>query len=454
MFDYLGNATTVQQERDLQAINDFIKGFLGYNQCIVNILPAAEKSGNGLVHTYAGLLWMLSETGDTPEAARLHAKKAEAAHSLNEREKSLLDVLKLWVADDMHAVRRTLQDILTKWPRDLVALKIHQYDDFNNGRSLDMLRVTELCQAVAFDNAHFQGMRAFAFEQCHLFDYAEQAARQALALDPEEAWAQHALAHIMLTQGRIEEGLSFLSAHTCEWDRLTSFLYTHLWWHKALFHLSLGQSEIALHIYDQHCWARDRTFSQDQAGAVSLLLRLEFAGLDVGSRWQELGEYLRPRKHDVSQPFLTLHYLYGLLRANRLEGAELLGTIRHAARSGTSSVFPVWHEIGLGLAEALTAHAEQRFGEIMPFLDPVIGRIEQIGGSHAQRDLFEQLALDALVRIGKDNRAQQMLETRRYTTPYDVPTNEALAFLYAKSGLSALAEEARIRIIEVKSRSL
>ncbi|GBQ80224.1 hypothetical protein AA14337_1663 [Acetobacter malorum DSM 14337] len=445
MQDILGNATTVQNEQDLQAINDFIEGFLGYNQCIINILAAAETSHNGLVHIYAGLLWMLSETGEIPQAAQQYAKNAMAATGLNAREQLLLQTLTFWLQADMARVRQTLQTLLRQWPRDLVALKIHQYDDFNNGRFLEMLRVTELCHSAAANNAYFQGMRAFAFEQCHLFDHAEHAARQALAINPKEAWAQHALAHIMLTQGRIEEGVSFLSAHTQEWGRLTSFLYTHLWWHKALFHISLDQQDVALAIYDEHCWARDRTFSQDQAGAVSLLLRLELTGVAVGTRWQELSDYLVVRQQDVSQPFLTLHYLYGLLRAHKPEGDLLLNAIRHAAAQKKSNLHAAWHEVGLALADALAAHAQERYDAVLPLLDPVMGRIDQIGGSHAQRDLFEQVALDAMLRTGRNSRAQQVLETRRLVAPYDAPTNKALAEIYEKSGLSMLAKEARDR---------
>ncbi|GAN60615.1 tetratricopeptide repeat protein 38 family protein [Acetobacter cibinongensis] len=447
MQDILGNAITVQTAQDLQAVNDFIEGFLGYNQCIITVLATAETSQNGLVHIYAGLLWMLSETGDIPQAAQQHAQKAKAATGLNAREQLLLQTLTLWLQSDMAGVRQTLQTLLSQWPGDLVALKIHQYDDFNNGRFLEMLRITELCHSAAASNTHFQGMRAFAFEQCHLFDHAEEAARQALALDPQEAWAQHALAHIMLTQGRIEEGVSFLSAHTQEWGRLTSFLYTHLWWHKALFHISLGQQPVALAIYDEHCWARDRTFSQDQAGAVSLLLRLELTGVDIGNRWEDLSAYLVPRQHDVAQPFLTLHYLYGLLRARKPEGDVLLTAIRGAAAQKKSTLHAAWREVGAALAEALAAHAQERYDAVLPLLDPVMGRIGQIGGSHAQRDLFEQVALDAMLRTGKNSRAQQILETRRLTTPYDVPTNKALAALYEQSGLNALAQEARDRLL-------
>jgi hypothetical protein len=50
----------------------------------------------------------------------------------------------------------------------------------------------------------------------------------------------------------------------------------------------------------------------------------------------------------------------------------------------------------------------------------------EIGGSHAQRDLFGQLLLDAHLKLGNWAIAQQMLEMRRTWDPDGVPVNRAL----------------------------
>ena len=65
----------------------------------------------------------------------------------------------------------------------------------------------------------------------------------------------------------------------------------------------------------------------------------------------------------------------------------------------------------------------------------------------AQRDLFEQLWLDALIRCGRLVAAQQALERRRGFEPMSVPSNRALAGVYADLGLpgEAGAAEARVR---------
>ena len=72
-------------------------------------------------------------------------------------------------------------------------------------------------------------------------------------------------------------------------------------------------------------------------------------------------------------------------------------------------------------------------------------RMAECGGSHAQRDLFEQIHLDALVRDGRASAAQQVLEMRRTYDPEGVPLNLMLGEVYEKTGLPDLAAQARAR---------
>ena len=191
-----------------------------------------------------------------------------------------------------------------------------------------------------------------------------------------------------------------------------------------------------------------KSYSQDQIGAVSLLARLELAGIDVGARWSELAQHLAARTRDTVQPFLSLQYLYGLARAGRPEAVVLLESIRNcAARAGA-----VWRDVALPAAEALTAHARGDYEVAWRTLDPVLPRMADAGGSHAQRDLFEQIALDAALRSGRLTAAQQRLELRRAADPEGVPVNEALAVVYGALRLPALADQARLRAAVTRRR--
>jgi len=75
-----------------------------------------------------------------------------------------------------------------------------------------------------------------------------------------------------------------------------------------------------LQLYDTHVWGGAwKESSKDQIGAISLLLRLELRGVDVGTRWEELAAYLTVRIHEHALAFQDLHYVYALARAGQVD---------------------------------------------------------------------------------------------------------------------------------------
>jgi hypothetical protein len=148
---------------------------------------------------------------------------------------------------------------------------------------------------------------------------------------------------------------------------------------------------------------------------VSLLARLELAGVDVGQRWQGVAEHLARRGLDLVLPFLDLQYLYGLARAGRPQADTLLAAVEtHARQPGTAAV---WREVALPAAHGLMAHARGDHANAVRHLGSALPRMLEVGGSHAQRDLFEQIHLDALIRSGQWVGAQNLLQQRANAQP-------------------------------------
>jgi hypothetical protein len=343
----------------------------------------------------------------------------------------LLAQLERWTADDIPAVQAIGEEIVARYPRDLASVKLHQYFSFNRGDAKSMLAIANRVEPENQASPHLHGMLAFGHEQLHDLATAEREARRALALKEKEPWAQHALAHVMLSTGRVREGVDFLAEAQRTWVDLNSFMYTHNWWHKALFHISLGDSAAVFDAYDNHVWGIEPTYSQDQVGAVSLLARMEIAGLDVGDRWQQLAEYLRPRARDVLQPFLTLQYLYGLARADFAEADTLLAAVEDKAETSQAFDRLVWRDVALPAARGVYAHARRDWANAARNLTIANPRMTEIGGSHAQRDLFGQILLDAHLKLGNWRIAEQMLEMRRTWDPDGIPLNRDLALVRA-----------------------
>ena len=171
-------------------------------------------------------------------------------------------------------------------------------------------------------------MIAFAYEQCHMLPEAEKPRpARAIRLQRKEPWAHHALAHVLLTQGRNDEARAFLDDVKETWTGLNSFMLTHNWWHLSLVMIEQGEAERVLEHFAGQIWGVWKEYSQDQIGAVSLLARLELAGVDVGDRWQDVADYLAARVDDTCSRSSTMQYLYGLARAGRPEADAMLANV-------------------------------------------------------------------------------------------------------------------------------
>jgi tetratricopeptide (TPR) repeat protein len=429
--DSLGNAVTLQDAASLSAVNDFVEGFISCEARVANILQVAESDLSPLVQACCAALHMFAESAQGPLNARPYMDRARTSLKMTpgvtQREQRFVAAIAAWVDGDLAQAIRLHQEQVQEHPRDLVSLKLGQYHLFNIGDAPGMLKLALAALPAARDVPYVHGMAAFGWEQCHLLHQAESAARQAIQMCEKEPWAQHALAHIMLTQGRLTEGLAFMQQVSPSWVGLNSFMVTHNWWHLAVFALELDQPDKALRLYDQQVWGVVKDYTQDQIGAVSLLARLELAGVDVGERWQDVAQYLLGRLNDQVLPFLDMQYLYGLARAGRSEAQTLMHNIEAFATATAPPVQArsrrVWQEVCLPASRGLLAHAQGDCESAVRELSSVLPRLPEIGGSHAQRGLFEQIHLDAMIRSGHWVGAQHLVQ----------------------QGLNAQAESARLK---------
>ena len=438
--DAFGQTLTLQVDASAAAVADFGLGFIGYEPRVLAVLAAAEHDESTIVQACAAALWMFSESPAGRPKARAHlGRAARSVLPCTERERRFAAAISHWVNGDVRGALAEHEALAHSHPRDLVSVKLGQYHAFNLGDSPTMLRLALLARPAASDIAALHGLLAFGWEQCHRLEAAEAAARHALAMKPDEPWAQHALAHVMLTDGRLREGVAFLDAVSGGWAGLTSFMRTHNWWHLALFHLELGDDAAALRLYDQQVWGVDKTYSQDQVGAVSLLARLELAGVAVGERWDELAGHLSGRVADQVQPFLDMQYLYGLARAGRPEADELMANVERYAPQAPLAVREAWQRVAVPACRGLVAHARGHWADAAEHLAQALPRLTAIGGSHAQRDLFEQFHIDALRRSGQLAGVQNLLQPRANAQPQSERLRRQLHEVYAGLRLPALA---------------
>jgi hypothetical protein len=266
------------------------------------------------------------------------------------------------------------------------------------------------------DYGYLLGCHAFGLEECGAPEEAERVGRAAVDLEAEDAWGFHAVAHVFEVMDRPREGVSWLVHHTPALGRSNNFAY-HVFWHRALFHLTMGEIGTVLSLYDQSIRI-DRTDDfRDVANAVSLLWRLQALGVDVGGRWHELAELAESHIGDHAYGFADGHYLLSLVGAGRNDTARRF--VAAAAESNTISALGsaghqawVWRSIGCNLAEAILAFGRGDDSGVISALVGVRDRIHLLGGSNVQRDVFELVILEAAVRSGNQSLAASLMSER------------------------------------------
>jgi hypothetical protein len=198
----------------------------------------------------------------------------------------------------------------------------------------------------------------------------------------------------MEMQGRIDEGVAWLSEESGRWDPDCGFAY-HNHWHLALYLLDAGDVERALALYDRRIRPTDSPVVLEMIDASALLWRLHLDGHDVRARAARLADCWRPRVGDGLYVFNDAHAMMAFLAAGRLDDArEVVADVeRHAGDAGTNG--RMVREVGLPVCRALLALAERDFARAVELLLPVRGIAMRFGGSNAQRDVLSLTLLEA-----------------------------------------------------------
>ncbi len=376
---------------------------------------------------------------DSPEGEALGkrylAKATALAGGANDRERAWIAAVTAWADRDIDKALNLHTAMASQWPRDLMSAKIGQLHAFNTGDNEALVAIAERILPANADNHFVHGMRAFGLEQCHRIAEAEASGRKAVEMNRDDPWAHHAVAHCLETRGKMLEGVAWMRSMSDTWATCNSFMQTHNWWHLGLFLIDLDRADEALDLYDTRIWGVWKEFCQDQVNAVSLLARLELRGVDVGNRWVDVATYLKPRLHEHYSPFLDLHYLYGLARAGESSAVtEMLASLEDRAASAKPFERTAWAEAAVPAAHGLAAHAKGDFAEAARLLGQALPHLQSIGGSHAQRALFESLHLDALMKAGWNDRALALLQAGDRYRPTVPETKRGLAAVYGKLG--------------------
>ncbi|AAV96128.1 tetratricopeptide repeat protein [Ruegeria pomeroyi] len=420
--DVFGQSNSLTRADSAEAWDGVLLGFMAHAavtpQHLARVLELEPDFA--LAHAIKGLFMLLLGRREmTPVAieAMAAAERAAAARAITAREGHYLAALRHWLAGNPSRSVQEFEAILRAHPDDTLAMKLSHATRFVLGDPAGMRRSIErVMPAYAPDHAgrgYLLGCHAFALEETGAYDKAEIAGRQALWMVSDDAWGLHAVAHVHEMKGQSELGLDWLAGREAAWSHCNNFRY-HVWWHKALMHLDQGQIDQVFDLYDSAI-RKDKTDDyRDISNATSLLSRLELEGVNVGDRWEELADLSAARTEDGCLIFADLHYLLALTGDTREDAiSRMLHRIKRDADMAQCDTTRRMADPGLAAAQGLEAFGEGQYGQAFDHLLTARGSMQLAGGSHAQRDVFERITIDAGLRAGRLDAVERVLDDRR-----------------------------------------
>jgi tetratricopeptide (TPR) repeat protein len=404
---------------DDAALQTALGEYLGWQGDPVGTLAAAVAADPGFIlgHTTIAALNCLGGVSSDAEIIQT-ALATATAHAANAkpREQKHLAAAKAWADGRIGDAAAAWESALEVDPADLLALRLAHDTHFFLGASAK-LRDVPLSVLPAYEDVPDQrgfvlGMAAFGLEEMGDYAAAETAGRTAVELNPADAWAVHAVAHVLEMQDRPAEGAEWLHGLEPHWVPAAA-LAVHNWWHAGLFLIELGRLDEVLALYDKNIRGPNPPMILDLVDAAALLWRLELVGVDVGPRWQELAPLWAVYAEDHVLAFNDMHIAMTFAGAEDFAALDRLeASIASYCAENTGTNALVSQQIGLPVIRALRAYRAGDYAATVRLLGPIHKDLAPGGGSNAQRDLFIQTLGLAAFKTGDLNLAREVAMDR------------------------------------------
>jgi tetratricopeptide (TPR) repeat protein len=378
---------------------------LGYGDALGDFDQAAAAAPNCAM-VRLGKAWLFALATDPGASAFARGIVASVrALPMTPREAAHLTALDLALAGAPAAAADAVDRLAIAYPHDILAHEVGFLLDLFLGRSRFLrdrpARALPLWSKEIPGYASLLAFHAFGLEETGNYARAEDLSRQVAELEPFSFWAHHTVAHVMEMQGRPEDGLGWMIAREPLWSTDAHVTQTHIWWHKALFHIELGQYEAALALYDGPITETQRPLGVSLTNASALLWRLDLLGCALGKRWAGLAEIWQGHADGRCCVFTDLHAAMAELGAGRDTAVEQRLAWMRATASGSDEPASIYREVGLPLVEGFIAFHRGDYAAAAEHLHPVRFATQRIGGSHAQRDIVDWTLTEAALRGGQ-----------------------------------------------------
>ena len=391
-------------------------------------LAAAVAADPGFVQAHAALALLGHEwgTNDHWHASLRCAHRAAAERHLDDRESSFLDAVTTRLRSDESTGAAALLRHVRLFPRDALAVSVAvptvAFGGLTSGTQTGEL-VESLGRSYG-DDWWYAGQLAFVRQDQERWAEAEELSSYALSVEPASGHAVHARAHVFYETGDHTAGLAWLD----EWIRTRgpeANHRSHFSWHAALHELMQDDVEAVRRRWRRELSPDVVSGSRAVVDSGALLWRGRVTGtwtedLPVAAvRAQAPTEWL-------TAPPTAFAAMHGAVLLAADGDAPALG---HLADRAAASQDRVFRDVVAPLCSGLVAVVEERWSAASATLSRVVGSMDPLGGSRAQREVVEDTLVHALAMAGRTTEAAALLDRRlsRRSSALDARRRDALS---------------------------
>lgn len=414
----LTTSSTRAAERFIEGIDLLLEQNFGPEDTFTQAIAA--DAGFALAH--GALAYMLHLRAQVAEARESAQQAQSLAAGVSHRERQQIEAIALFVQGQGPRSSALIREHLADYPRDMLMLRLAQrlfvLGCSGAGVASFPAALLALMQSVASaygDDWAFLGQYAFAHHETGRLEEARRLAARSLELRPTNAVAAHSVAHVFFETGNHAGGGDFLGTWLQGFDRRAPYR-VHLSWHQALCELALGHYQRVLDLYEEDIRpavvAHLVTALNDSA---ALLWRWSlYSGSTPPVPPEEVRDLAVPAAARPGPAFRDAHAALAFAVAGEAVSMEhMIDRLQGLADQGDALA----GEVTLPLVRGINAFAQGAYGEAVGLMEPLfnasrLDQLARIGGSHAQREVFEDTMLEAYLRAEQFEKAEAMLRTR------------------------------------------
>jgi tetratricopeptide (TPR) repeat protein len=369
-----------------------------------------------LAHIARGRLLQLRAR--IPEAKAAAARARSLADRVRARERRHIETIALSIDGAAGEALALVRAHVAEYPHDALplslALGVFGLLGFSGRRDHHEAQLALLRELAPHwgNDWWFLGYLGWAYIETGEVATGTRLVERSLAGNPRNAHAAHQRVHGFFESGDAAGGAGFVEDWLKGYER-TGQLHCHLSWHLALFELARGDAERARAIYLDNirpsvAQAAPMLVLADSA---SFLWRWRFYGVaaPLDEEWAEVAAHARRHFPRASLAFADVHA--ALVEAATRDADSLQGRIaglRGLARDGRLPP----GQVAPALAAGAAALGRGDNAEAARVLEAALVELPRIGGSHAQREVFEDSLIVAYLRSGQSAKAAPLLRSR------------------------------------------